>query len=73
MTGTWSRATSGSSTCTTNAAGFCTVSTGTINVKKGAATFSIGSVSHAGYNYLPSANHDVDGGSSGSSISVSPP
>ncbi len=73
VTGTWSQAASGSSTCTTNAAGSCTVSTGTINAKKGATTFSIGSVSRSGYDYRPSANHDVDGGTSGSSMMVSPP
>jgi hypothetical protein len=74
VTGTWSGAARGTATCTTSAAGSCSVSTGNINTKKGSSTgLSLTSVSHPSYLYQASANHDVDGGSNGSSISVQAP
>ena len=73
VTGTWSQGASGSATCTTNAAGSCSVATGNINVKKNVAAFSVSSVSRSGYGYGSSANHDVDNGSDGNTIAVSAP
>ena len=73
VTGTWSRAASGSASCTTNAAGLCSVSTGNLNTKKGVATFTVTSVSRPGYGYRALDNHDVDGGSDGRSVTAAPP
>jgi hypothetical protein len=72
--GTWSGAVGGSGMCTTNVTGSCSIATGNINIKKGAAaTLTISSVNHPSYQYQSSANHDVDGGSNGSSITVRRP
>jgi hypothetical protein len=74
VTGTWRGGASGSGSCTTSAAGFCSVTTGNINIKKsGTATFSITSVSHPNYTYQASSNHDVDGGTDGRTITVLAP
>ena len=72
VTGTWSKAASGSATCTTNAAGLCSVSTGSLNVKKSPATFTVTALAHSTYSYRSADNHDVDGGSDGHTISVAP-
>ena len=74
VTGTWSRGASGNGSCTTSAAGSCSVTTGNINIKKSAtATFSITSVSRSNFTYQASSNHDVDGGTGGSAITVQAP
>ena len=74
VTGTWSRGASGSGSCTTSAAGSCSVTTGNINIKKSAtATFSITSLTRPNYTFQADANHDVDGGTDGSVITVQAP
>jgi hypothetical protein len=52
VTGTWTGAARGAATCTTGAAGACSVTSGNINTKKGAsAGFSMTSVNHPSYSY----------------------
>lgn len=70
VTGSWSNGT-GSGTCTTNAQGICNVSTGesvprTVNQ----VTFTVETVSKPGFGYDASLNHDPDGDSNGTSITV---
>lgn len=73
MSGRWSGSYSGTGTCTTNAAGECSVSTGNINAKKGTATFTVTGVTHPVLVYRSTANHDVDGSSNGALITVIKP
>ena len=74
VTGTWRGGASGSGSCTTGAAGSCSVTTGNINTKKSStATFSISSVSRPNYTYQAAANHDVDGATNGSAITIQAP
>jgi subtilisin family serine protease len=72
VTGTWAGGASGTVTCTTNAAGTCSVASGTISAKKTSATFTVTGVSASGFSYN-AANHDPDGDSNGSSIAVVKP
>jgi len=74
ITGVWSDGTTGTSSCTGNSNGRCTLQTkglsrsGTPSVR-----FTVTSVTLAGYIYLPSMNHDPDGSSNGTTIVVTPP
>jgi hypothetical protein len=73
VTGTWSGGFSGSASCTTNAAGTCSVSTASLNRQKASVTFAISSVNASGLTYTASSNHDPDGDSNGSSVTILKP
>jgi hypothetical protein len=73
VSGTWSNGATGSAACTTNSSGSCTVSNGGIRKKTGSVSFSVTAVSHAGLTYTPPENHDPDGDSNGTTITVSRP
>lgn len=73
ITGAWSGGYSGTSSCTTDGWGLCQVATGKISNKNGSVDFAVLDVSGAGYAYQPSLNHDPDGDSGGSAITVNKP
>jgi hypothetical protein len=73
VAGSWSGGTSGSSSCTTNGSGQCSVTSSNVSFKKTSVTFTVTNLSGAGYTYASSANHDPDGDSNGTSITVSKP
>ena len=73
VSATWTGGYSGGGSCITNASGQCSISSGTMNAKKASATLSVSSVSHASYSYNSTANHDPDGDSDGTSITVKKP
>ncbi|HEV8699004.1 MAG TPA: tandem-95 repeat protein [Candidatus Limnocylindrales bacterium] len=60
-------------TCTTDSSGRCSIASPPYSRRLPAATFNVSTVSRAGYVYDDTANHDPDGDSSGSSISVTRP
>ena len=72
MTGTWSGGFSGSASCTTDAAGQCVVQTGSISRNKPSVTFTVTNVTSS-LTYAAAGNHDPDGSSNGSSITVIKP
>jgi hypothetical protein len=69
--GTWG--TGATSTCTTNANGVCSVPSGSIPRKVQSTTFRVTSVTLGSAAYQSSANHDPDGDSNGTLISISRP
>jgi serine protease AprX len=69
VSGSWTGGSTGS--CTTNGTGQCTVSRSSIPNGTKAATFTVAGVTHPSLTYRPADNHDPDGDSSGSSITVS--
>jgi hypothetical protein len=73
VSGTWSNGTSGSASCTTGSTGTCSLATG--NIKNGilAVTFTTQNLVKSGYTYIAAANHDPDGDSSGTQITVNKP
>jgi subtilisin family serine protease len=73
VTGNWSGGFSGSGSCTTGSNGQCSVASGNIAKKKTNMTFTVGNVSKATLTYQPSANHDPDGDSNGTSIVINKP
>jgi serine protease AprX len=73
VTGTWSGGLSGTGTCTTGTGGTCSVTANNINKKKTSVTFTVNNVSKSNYSYVSTANHDPDGDSNGTSITVTRP
>jgi hypothetical protein len=57
VNGTWSGGLSGSVSCTTNAGGACTISTGLIDASAPDVTFTVNNISHATLDYDPGENH----------------
>jgi hypothetical protein len=73
VTGTWSGGVSGTGTCTTNAAGTCSITSPNISNTQPSATFTITNITHTTLTYNQPANHDPDGESNGTTITVSRP
>jgi hypothetical protein len=70
VTGVWTGNTTVA--CTTNTSGVCFVQKRFAR-KKASVTFSVTNVSLAGYPYAPTQNHDPDGDSNGTSVTVMRP
>jgi subtilisin family serine protease len=73
VSGSWSGGASGSGSCQTGSSGTCTVSLTNLKSNAASVTFTVSSVAAAGGSYQPSANHDPDGDSSGTAITVLAP
>jgi len=69
VSGSWTNMNSGSSACITDGTGWCTVSA-QIHKKFASTTFKVTNISGS---YQASANHDPDGESNGTAITVSKP
>jgi hypothetical protein len=72
VSGLWSGGASGSGSCTTNATGRCSISSPSIANSKKNVTFTVTSVSNS-LTYAPVENHDPDGDSAGTAITVKKP
>jgi PKD repeat protein len=70
VSGTWSEGTTGASVCATDDVGRCTVSKGGISNRTARVRFTVDGVTHSNLTYTPEVNHDPDGDSDGTSISV---
>ena len=71
--GSWSSGYSSSTQCTTDSNGRCSVYTGLMWRSKSSATFTVDNVTQASFTYTPADNHDPDGDSNGTTITVSRP
>jgi PKD repeat protein len=71
VTGLWTDGTS--ATCTTNGDGQCTVIRSGIPRRTTSVGFSVTNVTRPAFVYKPADNHDPDGSSSGTTISISKP
>ena len=60
----------GTFSCVTDINGECSVTSGEIVKKVGSATLSVTSINFPTLAYYPSANHDPDGGSDGTTINI---
>jgi len=72
VNGSWGSGISGESSCVTGLEGTCTINSGAIKNNVASASFSIISLS-AGLSYQPTANHDPDNDSNGTTITVVKP
>jgi hypothetical protein len=68
--GSWSGGASGGGSCTTDASGQCSIVKGNIKGNEPSATFTVSNVTLAGSTYDASANHDPDGDSNGTIITI---
>lgn len=68
VTGSWNDGSTAS--CTTSASGQCVVSRSGIPKKTNTASFSVTNVTRSPFVYAPAANHDPDGSSSGTTVSI---
>jgi hypothetical protein len=76
VVGSWTPPGLNANTCTTGdlgGNGTCIVLYPAISNKKKSVTFSVGSLTMPLYTYASASNHDVDGGSNGTSIKVNKP
>ncbi|NUM48510.1 MAG: Ig-like domain-containing protein [Anaerolineales bacterium] len=70
VTGLWSNGTSGSGSCTTNASGQCSIIKNGIRANFSSVVFTVTNATKAGYTYQAASNHDPDGDSNGTTITV---
>ncbi len=63
----------GTGSCTTNASGQCAVSRSGISRNTGSVNFTVTNVALGAFVYKPASNHDPDGDSNGTTISVIKP
>jgi PKD repeat protein len=73
VSGSWSNGTTGNASCVTNGGGTCTVSKTGIPKRTGTVQFTVGNLTHASLTYASGSNHDPDGSSNGTSVTVSKP
>jgi len=73
VTGTWSGFAAGSGTCTTGGSGTCVVVSSSFRKKDSVATFTVTGVAASGLAYSAAQNHDPDGDSTGTAISIAKP
>ena len=73
VSGNWSGDASGSASCQTGSSGSCTVALTNLKSNASSVTFTVNSLSITGGSYQPAANHDPDGDSSGTAITVLAP
>jgi beta-lactamase superfamily II metal-dependent hydrolase len=73
VSGAWSAGASGSGSCVTNGSGQCTITKNNISKNSSSATFTVTDVTHATYTYTSGDNHDPDGDSNGTAITVTKP
>jgi hypothetical protein len=73
VTGSWSSGATGSSTCTTNASGQCSVTKTGIRNTSNSVTFTVSNVTKIGFSYTAAANHDPDADSTGTVIIIAKP
>jgi hypothetical protein len=73
VTGSWSGGASATGSCTAGTDGTCAIVLKGIPRTSSSATFTVDGVSSSGYAYDSTANHDPDGDSDGTSITVTKP
>jgi hypothetical protein len=72
VSGTWSSGTPVSGSCVTNSRGKCVIAT-RLSKTIPSVVFTVDSVTLAGYGYTPASNHDPDGDSNGTTITINKP
>jgi thermitase len=73
VTGTWSGGASGGGTCTTGSDGTCVVVASNLRKRDATATFAVSGLAASGLSYSADQNHDPDGSSNGTRITIAKP
>jgi hypothetical protein len=70
VSGNWSGGATGSGSCVTDSAGQCSITLSNIRGTVSSVTFSVSSLTYPAGTYHAAANHDPDGDSSGTAITI---
>jgi hypothetical protein len=70
VSGSWTGGATGTASCTTGASGTCTLTKPSIRKKFAKETFTVSGVSYTGLTYQAAFNHDPDGDSNGTTITI---
>jgi hypothetical protein len=73
VSGTWSGGASGTGTCTTGAGGACSIVSASVKKRDNTATFTVRGITASGLSYSASQNHEPDGDSTGTAITIAKP
>ena len=73
VTGTLSGAATGSRSCTTSGSGTCQISVSNLRKRDASVTFTVTGITASGATYTSGSNHDVDGGTNGTSVVITKP
>jgi hypothetical protein len=73
ISGTWSGGVSDSDACTTDSSGRCTITKSNIKSDVGSVIFNITNITQVSFVYQPADNHDPDGDSDGTTITIYAP
>ncbi len=71
VTGSWS--VGGTGSCVTDSFGQCSLTKNNLKSGQGSVTFTVDDISYSGFTYDPGINHDPDGDSDGTILTVSSP
>jgi hypothetical protein len=71
--GSWSNGASGTSTCTSGAAGTCVIQSANLKKSTNQATFTVTGITAGGLSYTAAQNHDPEADSNGTAITVIKP
>jgi len=71
VTGSWSSGGTGS--CVTDSFGQCSLTKNNLRSSQGSVTFTVNDISYSGYTYDPGINHDPDGDSDGTNLTILSP
>jgi serine protease AprX len=73
VSGFWSNGTTGTAACITNASGICQIAKSGLGSRTTSVRFTVSNVSGSALTYNAAANHDPDGDSDGSSLTIAKP
>jgi hypothetical protein len=73
VTGNWGGGANGSASCTTGTNGQCTVTKSNLKSSLSSVTFTLSNMTRTGWTYASNLNHDPDGDSNGSTITIPRP
>ncbi len=73
VVGSWSRSVTATTQCTTSGSGTCAVVFAGLKKNVASITFTVTGVTLAGQTYLAGQNHDPDGSSNGTAVTVNKP
>jgi len=71
--GNWGGGAQGGGSCTTDATGLCSVTKGNLKANLASVTFSVSNITSGAGAYVAGDNHDPDGDSNGTTITISKP
>jgi hypothetical protein len=70
VNGSWAGAATGTTSCVTNSSGVCSMTRSNLKNNNTSTTFTVTGITGSGLTYNATANHDADGDSSGTAVTI---